>query len=49
MRKFNEKGERIVKLLFAAMYSFIDEKYNLKSPVHSLVVIFFLRKRNENF
>ena len=24
------------------MYGFIDEKYNLKSPVHCLVVIFFL-------
>ena len=30
-----------MKLLSAAVYGFIDEKYNLKSTMHSLVVIFF--------
>ena len=36
-----KKRERIDKLLYTAVYGFINEKYNLKSPVHSLVVIFF--------
>ena len=43
------KKERIVRFLFAAVYGFIDEKYNLKSPVHSLVVIFSPRKHNEAY
>ena len=30
-----------MKLLSAAVYGFIDENYNLKSTMHSLVVIFF--------
>ena len=30
-----------MKLISAAVYGFIDEQYNLKSTVHSFVVIFF--------
>ena len=36
MHKFNGKNRE-----YAAVYGFIDEKYNLKSPVHSLAVICF--------